>query len=58
VTPVKIGSVTIVIGVMNFKPIMKYGSVIDAMPSFARIAMKWINATIAEKSCAMDVVPY
>jgi hypothetical protein len=38
-----------VTGVMNFKPIMRYESVIDAMPFIVAIVMKWINAMIVEK---------
>jgi hypothetical protein len=39
----------IVTGVMNFKPIMKYVSVIGAMDSIANHVTKWINAMIVEK---------
>jgi hypothetical protein len=42
--------VKLVTGVMNFKPIMKYESVIDAMPFIVAIVMKWINVMIVEKS--------
>jgi hypothetical protein len=45
-----------VTGVMNFKPIMRYESVIDAMPFIVAIVMKWINATIVEKWSVRVVV--
>ena len=41
--------VTLVIGVMNFKPITKYASAIDAMPFIVEAVTKWINAMIAVK---------
>lgn len=48
--------VTIVIGVMNIKPIMRYGCAIDAMPFIVNPAMKWINVKIVEKSCVPPVL--
>ena len=48
----------IVIGVMNFKPIMKFASAIDAMDFIAKDVMKWINAMIVEKSSVEDALRY
>jgi hypothetical protein len=50
--------VKIVIGVMNFKPIMKYEYVIDVMPFIVVIVMKWINAMIVPKWCVPRAVHY
>lgn len=50
--------VPIAIGVMNIKPIMRFVSAIDAMPFIVAIAMKWINATIVEKSYVHLAVRY
>ena len=47
----------IAIGVMNFKPIMKYEFAIDAMRFIAVHAMKWISATTVEKLC-VELVPH
>jgi hypothetical protein len=41
--------VPIAIGVMNIKPIMRFGSVIDVTPFIVGIVMKWINAMIVER---------
>ena len=49
-------SVKLVIGVMNFKPITKSVSAIDVMHFIVEIAMRWINATIVEKSFVPRVV--
>ena len=46
------------IGVMNFKRIMKFGFVIDAMLSSARLAMKWTNVKIVGKLSVQAVVLY
>jgi hypothetical protein len=47
--PVMHSFVSIVIGVMNFKPIMRLGCVIVAIPSYAVIAKTWINVMIVVK---------
>jgi predicted Kef-type K+ transport protein len=50
--------VPIVTGVMNFKPITRFESVIDAMAFIADSVMKWINVMIVVKSSVGDVAPY
>jgi hypothetical protein len=45
-----------VIGVMSFKPITRFESVIDATPFIVAPVTKWISAMIVEKSFA-PVVP-
>ena len=47
-----------VTGVMNIKPIMKFASVTDVTPFIAATAMRWINATIAEKSFVLLAPPF
>jgi hypothetical protein len=44
-----------VIGVMNIKPIMRFGFVIDVMRFIVRTAMKWINVRIVGKWYVRDV---
>ena len=48
---------TIVTGVTNFKPIMKFVFVIDVTPFIARDVMKWINVMIVVKWSVAVVVP-
>jgi hypothetical protein len=50
--------VKLVTGVMNFKPIMRLGCVIDVMPFIVEPVMKWISVMIVEKWCVRLVRPY
>lgn len=42
---------TRVTGVMNFKPIMKSGCVIDVIRFIVELVMKWISVRIVQKLC-------
>jgi hypothetical protein len=46
-----------VTGATNFKPIMRFGSVIAAMLSTAVVAMRWISVTIVPKSFVPPAAP-
>ena len=48
---------TIVTGVTNSKPITRSVSVIGVTPFIAKLAMKWINATIVAKWCVAGAAP-
>ena len=49
VTNVNPTFVKLVTGVMSFKPIMRFESVIDVTLFIVEIVMKWINVMIVEK---------